>query len=87
MSGGLIAATVSTAIAMALACFTVWVTAPLRRLEFDKLREELDDCLRDRRDLRHRYGLLQDAVVALLPLDKRIALLERLDEAIPAEAA
>lgn len=74
---------VTSALALVVACFTVWLTAPLRRIEFDQLTDELEECRRDRRAMHGRIELLQQALLGLLPPHHRDALLEQLDRSTP----
>jgi hypothetical protein len=79
----LLTAIVTGSVALVIASFTVWATAPLRRLEFDKLVDELDECRNDRRALRGRLELLEQTLLGLLPPRHRDALLEQLDAYTP----
>lgn len=69
--------------AVFVACFTVWLTVPLRRLEFEKIIDELEECRSDRHALRRRLEVLQQTLMGLLPEHKRLTMLEALDALTP----
>ena len=74
-------AVASSAAALILTVFTVWLTAPWLRIELPKLRADLDACTRDRASLRAQVSILSAALARLLPEHERARLERALDEA------
>lgn len=81
MSAAVSIAISSTALAIVVAMFVVWLTAPWLRPANERLEEELNVCRSERDALRRRLDVLEHAIMQVLNPVARERLRTQLDRA------